>query len=249
MAASKSRKNSRINPPPILKDYVVDGFEAESETPQQLSDAVKPELNQVESMIKHLTPLNHGVEQHNQTASSADPSSVKPTLKTLQQDPAVQTELTDLMNSLGEPVLLGLTDEQQDPAQKLLEPVASRGKHPLLIPDSELAKCYPLPRVIQYDDLFRRMQFATNCKWGIDSQFISQQTLQRPDPPTTTPPRQPPRKPSRPVINQATGKQICYEFQRREGCRLALPADTTMSALSPSALDLTHNGSTHRHHP
>ena len=149
---------------------MVDGFEAKSATPQQLSDAVKHKLNQVESMIKHLTPLNHGAEQHNAeqiraseeirnqnfqleltrtkleltklqrettvianpetkmatlstttaTASSADPPSVKPTLKTLQQDPAVQMELTDLMNSSGEPVLLGLTDEEQDPVQQLL---------------------------------------------------------------------------------------------------------------------------------
>ncbi|KAJ7331120.1 hypothetical protein OS493_020822 [Desmophyllum pertusum] len=68
------------------------------------------------------------------TASSADPPSVKPTLKPLQQDPAVQTELTDLMKSLGEPVLLGLTDEEQDPAQQLLEPVASRAPVPWISP-------------------------------------------------------------------------------------------------------------------
>ena len=32
---------------------------------------------------------------------------------------------------------------------------------------------------MQYDDLYRRMQFSTNCKLGTDSQFISHQTLHR----------------------------------------------------------------------
>ena len=73
---------------------------------------------------------------------------------------------------------------------------------------------------MRYDDLYRRMQFATNCKWGTDSQFISHQTLHRPDSLTVTTVRPvPPRKPSRPVINPGTGKQVCYDFQRREGCR------------------------------
>ena len=86
---------------------------------------------------------------------------------------------------------------------------------------SELAKCYPLQKVMQYDDLYRRMQFSTNCKWGTDSQFISHQTLHRPDPLTPTPTRPPPRKTSRPVLNPATGKQVCYDYQRREGYRFA----------------------------
>ena len=182
------------------------------------------------------------------------------------------------MDSLGEPVLVGLTEEEQDLARQLLEPTSSRGKRPLLIPDfisslpiilqqdretvlgtsgdakiilkssqekkpsldkisfpqwsaanfrimyprerwrpiihpgnlwysleiqftdtvwyrdtvwysleiSELAKCYPLPKAMQYDDLCRRMQFATNCKWGTDSQFISHQTVHRPDSLTAT---------------------------------------------------------------
>ena len=57
----------------------------------------------------------------------------KPTLKNLQQDPVVQSELKSLMDSLGDPVLLGLTEEEQDPAQQLLEPSTSRGKRPILI--------------------------------------------------------------------------------------------------------------------
>lgn len=231
------------------------------------------------------------------TTTPNDNPIAKPTLKSLQQDPTVQSELKSLMDSLGDPVLLGLTEEEQDPAQQLLEPTISRGKRPLLIPDfisslpivlqedketvlgtsgdarivlkssqekklsldkisfpqwsaanfrimhtlmkdgllsstqeildyivysskiSELAKCYPLPKVMQYDDLYRKMQFATSCKWGSDSQFISHQTLHRPDPSTPTSTRPPLRKASRPVINQATGKQVCFEFQRREGCR------------------------------
>ena len=232
------------------------------------------------------------------TTTPNDNPIAKPTLKSLQQDPTVQSELKSLMVSLGDPVLLGLTEEEQDPAQQLLEPTISRGKRPLLIPDfisslpivlpedketvlgtsgdarivlkssqekklsldkisfpqwsaanfrimhtvmkdgllsstqeildyivyslkiSELAKCYLLPKVMQYDDLCRKMQFATSCcKWGSDSQFISHQRLHRPDPSTPTPTRPPLRKASRPVINQATGKQVCFKFQRREGCR------------------------------
>ena len=38
------------------------------------------------------------------------------------------------MDSLGEPILLGLTEEEQDPVQQLLEP-STRGKRPLRIPD------------------------------------------------------------------------------------------------------------------
>ena len=85
---------------------------------------------------------------------------------------------------------------------------------------SEHTKCYPLPKVMRYDDLYCRMQFATNCTWETDSQFISHQTLHRPDglTATTTHPV-PPSKPSCPVINPATGKQVCYDFQQREGCR------------------------------
>ena len=84
---------------------------------------------------------------------------------------------------------------------------------------SELAECYPLPKVMQYDDLYCKMQFATSCKRGSDSQFISHQMLHRPDPSTPTSTRPPLRKTSRPVINQAKGKQVCFEFQRHEGCR------------------------------
>ena len=173
------------------------------------------------------------------------------TLKSLQQDPVVQSELKSLMDSLGDPILLGLTEAEQDPAQPLFKPFASRSKRPLLIPDfisslplalhevketvlgtsgdvrivlktaqdkklslekisfsqwsaanfrimytlmtdgslsssqdilqyimyfskiSELAKCYPLSKVMQYDDLYPRMQFSTKFKLGTDSQFIS----------------------------------------------------------------------------
>ena len=59
----------------------------------------------------------------------------KKTLKSLQQDPVVQSELKSLMDSLGDPILLGLTEEEQDPAQPLFKPFASRNKRPLLIPN------------------------------------------------------------------------------------------------------------------
>ena len=45
-----------------------------------------------------------------------------PTLITLQSETAVQEELKALEESLGDPILLGLSDELVDPAQKLLEP-------------------------------------------------------------------------------------------------------------------------------
>ena len=59
----------------------------------------------------------------------------KKTLESLQQDPVVQSELKSLMDSLGDPILLGLTEEEQDPAQPLFKPFASRSKCPLLIPN------------------------------------------------------------------------------------------------------------------
>ena len=86
---------------------------------------------------------------------------------------------------------------------------------------------------MQYDDLYRRMHFSTNCKLGTDSQFISHQTLHRPDP-TPTPPRPPPRKTSRPVLNPETGKQVCYNF----------PVNMIMFASNCIGWEPTHNGST-----
>ena len=56
-------------------------------------------------------------------------------MKSLQQDPVVQSELKSLMDSLGDPILLGLTDKEQDLAQLLFKLFASRSKRPLLIPD------------------------------------------------------------------------------------------------------------------
>ena len=100
---------------------------------------------------------------------------------------------------------------------------------------SELAKCYPLSKVMQYDDLYRRMQFSTNCKWGTDSQFISHQTLHRPDP-TPTPPRPPPRKTSRPVLNPETEKQVCYNYQGREGCRFVSSCKYDHVCIKPHCL-------------
>lgn len=222
-----------------------------------------------------------------------------PSLKTLQTDPAVQEDLKTLEESLGDPILLGLSEDIADPAQQLLEPRTSlRGKRPLLIPDfvsslpvvleedreavlgasggtqiivktnnqkkpplasitfaqwsaanfrimhtlikdgdlsstsavinyisystkvSELAKIYPIPRVVQYDDLYRRMQFASGCKWGTESQFLYQQSLNKPDAtqPGSTKQMGRPTNRTAPTINPATGKQVCYDFQRRQGC-------------------------------
>ncbi|PFX19998.1 hypothetical protein AWC38_SpisGene15571 [Stylophora pistillata] len=253
----------------------MDDLLAEPATPLQISEAVKRELSQVESIIQDLSPKNRKFEQpaveqdrtiadlrnHNlqleldltrtilellklqrDSARNSCPTMVatekstkpddnptaKPTLKDLHQHPNGQLELKSLMDSLGDPILEGLTEEEQDPRCQLLEPTTSRASYlpprisAIILHSSkisELAKCYPLPKVMQYDDLYLRMQFATNCKWGTDSQFISHQTLHRPDSFTVTTTRSPPRKPSRPVINPATGKQVCYDFQWRKGCR------------------------------
>ena len=251
-----------------------------------------------------------------QSRTSGDNPTAKPTLKDLHQDSNLQSELKSLMDSLGEPVLdVGLTEEEQDPARQLLEPTSSRGKVPLLIPDfisslpiilqedretvlgtsgdakiilkssqekkpsldkisfpqwsaanfrimhilmrdgllsstqdifdyilysskiSELPKCYPLSKVMRYDDLYRRMQFDMNCTWGTDSQFISHQTLHRPDSLTATTNRPvPPCKPSRPVINPVVGKQVCYDFQRCEGCRFGSSCTYDHVCIKPQCL-------------
>ena len=178
-----TRKSSRRTKPPIkLTDYEMDDLLEDSATPQQISEAVKRELSQVESMIKDLSPTSDKAQQstvkqdktiedlrnHNlqleldltrtklellklqresarnsspkmaaadQSATPGDNPTAKPTLKDLHQDPNVQSELKSLIDSLGEPVLVGLTEEDQDPARQLLEPTSSRGKRPLLIPN------------------------------------------------------------------------------------------------------------------
>ena len=246
----------------------------------------------------------------------------QPTLKNLQQDPVVQSELKSLMDSLGDPVLLGLTEEEQDPAQQLLEPSTSRGKRPLLIPDfisslplvlqedketvlgtsgdarivlktaqdkklsldkisfpqwsaanfrimhslmkggslsstqdileyimysskiSELAKCYPLPKVMQYDDLYHRMQFLTNCKWGTDSQFISHQTLHRPDPLTPTPTCHLLAKRPDQSSTQQQESKFATITNGVKVAALPLPVNMIMFASNRNAWEPTHNGST-----
>lgn len=252
-----------------------------------------------------------------QHGRSAVQRSTIPSLKTLQTDPAVQEDLKALEDSLGDPILLGLSDELADPAQQLLEPRPSlRGKRPLLIPDfvsslpvvleedreavlgvsggtqiilktnnlkkpqlanitfpqwsaanfrimhtlikdgdlpstsdvinyisystkvSELAKIYPIPRVVQYDDLYRRMQFASGCKWGTESQFIYQQSLHKPDatqPGSTKQTGRPPNK-TAPTINPATGKQVCYDFQRRQGCSYGTTCKYDHVCIKPQCL-------------
>ena len=58
------------------------------------------------------------------TTTPDDNLVAKTTLKSLQQDPVVQSERKSLMDSLGDPILLGLTEDEQDPAQPLLKPFA-----------------------------------------------------------------------------------------------------------------------------
>ena len=62
--AMGTRKSSRRNKPPIkFTDYEMDNLQEDSATPQQISEAVKHELSQVESTIRDLTPMNSKAEQ------------------------------------------------------------------------------------------------------------------------------------------------------------------------------------------
>ena len=61
MATRKSSRSTK--PPKKLQDFVADDLAAESATPQQMSEAVKRELSQVESLIKDLTPTSFKTEQ------------------------------------------------------------------------------------------------------------------------------------------------------------------------------------------
>ena len=269
-----------------------------------------------ESQSKMAAPNPANVNTQNQGQCTTQRATV-PTLTALQSDTAVQEELKALEESLGDPVLLGLSDELADPAQKLLEPSTTpRGKRPLLIPDfvsslpvvleedretvlgasggtqiilktshekkpplnsitfpqwsaanfrimhtlvkegalstmsdimnyisystkvSELAKIYPIARVVHYDDLYRRMQFATGCKWGTESQFIYQQSLLKPDtnqPGSTKQANRPPGR-SSPTINPTTGKQVCYDFQRRQGCSYGTACKYDHVCIKPQCL-------------
>ena len=103
---------------------------------------------------------------------------------------------------------------------------------------SELAKIYPLARVVHYDDLYRRMQFATGCKWGTESPFIYQQSLHKPDtnqPGSTKQANRPPGR-STPTINPTTGKQVCYDFQRRQGCSYGTACKYDHVCIKPQCL-------------
>ena len=282
----------------------------------------KIELALVKSAITHeshskmTAPNPPNVSMPKQGRCTAQRATV-PTLTALQSDSAVQEELKALEESLADPILLGLSDELADPAQKLLEPSTTpRGKRPLLIPDfvsslpvvleedhetvlgmfggtqvilktshekkpqltnitfpqwsaanfrimhtvvkegalstmadimnyisystkvSELAKTYRIVRVVHYDDLYRRIQFATGCKWGTESQFIYQQSLRKPDanqPGTTKQASRPPGR-SMPTINPTTGKQVCYDFQRRQGCNCGTACKYDHVCIKPQCL-------------
>ena len=60
MATRKSSRSTK--PPKKLQDFVADDLAAESATPQQMSEAVKRELSQVESLIKDLTTTSFKAE-------------------------------------------------------------------------------------------------------------------------------------------------------------------------------------------
>ena len=107
-----------------------------------------------------------------------------------------------IMHALVKDGLLLSSQESQD----ILDYIVYSSKN------SELAKRYPLAKVTQYDDLYCIMHFATSCKWGANSQFISHQTLHRSDSLTPALTHPPIPKASRPVISQETGKQAFSHF-------------------------------------
>jgi len=103
---------------------------------------------------------------------------------------------------------------------------------------SELAKIYPIPRVVHYDDLYRRMQFASGCKWGTESQFIYQQSLNKPDATQPGSTKQTGRPTNRiaPSINPTTGRQVCYDFQWCQGCNYGLSCNYNHVCIKPQCL-------------
>lgn len=73
-------------------------------------------------------PANVNTQNQNRTAARRP---AIPVLATLQNDKAVQEELKALEATEG-PILLGISDELVDPAQRLLEPSTTpRGQLPL----------------------------------------------------------------------------------------------------------------------
>ena len=101
----------------------------------------KLELARVKSAMAHesqskMAASNPAIANTQSQGQCTTQRATVATLTTLQSDAAVQEELKALEESLGDPILLGLSDELADPAQKLLEPSTTpRGKRPLLIPD------------------------------------------------------------------------------------------------------------------
>ena len=73
------------------------------------------------SHSKMVAPNPPNISMPKQGQCTAQRATV-PTLTVLQSDTAVHKELKALEESMGDPILLGLTGELADPAQKLLEP-------------------------------------------------------------------------------------------------------------------------------
>ena len=140
MSVAVKRELSQVES--LIKDLTTTSFKAEQPT---VNDRATKDLRNRDLQLEldlTRTKLELSTQQSSPKMVSATATTTphgnfvaKSTLKSHQQDPVVQSELKSLMDSLGDPILLGLTAEEQDLAQPLFKPFASRSKRPLLIPD------------------------------------------------------------------------------------------------------------------
>ena len=146
MSVAVKRELSQVES--LIKDVTTTSFKAEQPT---VNDRVTKDLRNRDLQLEldltrtklELLQLQRESKQQSvpkmvsATATTTPDGNfvAKTTLKSLQQDPVVQSELKSVMDSLGDTILLGLTEEEPDPAQLLFKPFASRSKGPLLIPD------------------------------------------------------------------------------------------------------------------
>ena len=111
---------------------------------------------------------------------------------------------------------------------------------------SELAKIYPIVCVVHYDDLYRRMQFATGCKWSTESQLSNSNPFTNLTPTSLT-------QPNKQIALQADPRQLSAQQQASrcamisnddKAADIVQLANMIMFEYSQSAWGTTPNGST-----
>ena len=141
-------KHELIQVESLIKDLTTTSFKAEQPTVNDRATkdlrnrGLQLELDLTHTKLELLQLQRESTQQSAPKMVSATEATrpdgnfvAKTTLKSLKQDPVVQSALKSLLDSLGDPILLDLTEEEQDPAHPLFKPFASRSKRPLLIPD------------------------------------------------------------------------------------------------------------------